>query len=90
MKALPVRYHLEIYESSWQNDPSASWRSDSPFPALSIGEYFEHRNIEGWQAPPAEGQRFKIMEIEHIFWESENSHIGHKLMVLLGVINNDT
>ena len=29
------------------------------------------------------------MEIEHIFWEIRDSHIGHKLMVLLGTINYD-
>ena len=89
MKSLPVRHHLEIYESSWRNDPSVAWSSDNPFPALSTGDYFEHGTIEGWYAPPAEGQRFQIIEIEHIFWEIGDSHIGHKLMVLLGIINND-
>ena len=89
MKSLPVRYHIEVYESSWQNDPSVAWNSDNPFPAMSAGDYFEHRTIEGWHAPPDEGQRVQIVEIGHIFWEIGDSHIGHKLMVLLGIINND-
>ena len=89
MERLPVQYHLEVYESSWKNDPSVAWSSDGPFPALSMGDYFEHRTIESWHAPPTEGQRFQVMEIEHIFWEIRDSHIGHKLMVLLGIINYD-
>ena len=90
MKSLPIRHHLEVYGSSWQNDPSVAWSSDNQFPALSPGEYFEHSTIEGWHSPPTEGQRFQIIEIEHIFWEIGDSHIGHKLMVLLGITNNDT
>lgn len=89
MKSLPVRYHLEIYESSWLNDPSVAWLSDKPYLALSTGDYFEHRSIEGWYHPPAEGQRFQIVEIKHILWEIEDSHISHKLMVLLGITNNN-
>lgn len=90
MKSLPLRYHLEVYESSWQNDPSVAWSSDNPFPALSTGDYFEHSTIEGWHAPPTEDQRFRIMEIEHIFWEIGDSHIGYKLMILLEITNKDT
>ena len=89
MSSLPLRYHLEVYESSWQNDPSVAWSSDNPFPTLSTGDYFEHSTIEGWYNPPTEIQRFRIIEIEHIFWEIGDSHIGHKLMVLLGITNND-
>ena len=89
MESLPIQYHLEIYESSWVNDPSIVWSSHSPFPALSTGDYFEHRGIEGWYAPPADGQRFQVMEIEHNFWKIKDSHIGHNLMVLLGIVNHD-
>ena len=89
MKSLPIRYRLEVYESSWQNDPSVAWSSDNPFPALSTGEFFDHWAIEGWHTPPTKGQRFRIMEIEHIFWEIEDSHIGHKLMVLLEITKDD-
>lgn len=89
MKNLPLRHHLEIYESSWQNDPSIAWSSDNPFPAFSTGDYFEHRTIEGWHNPPNEGQRLQIIEIEHIFWEIKNSHIGHKIMILLEITNSD-
>ena len=88
MKRLPVQYHLEVYESSWKNAPSVAWSSENPFPALSTGDYFEHRTIEGWYDPPRENQRFQVVEIEHIFWEIKDSHISHKLMILLGITDH--
>jgi hypothetical protein len=84
MDKLPIEYHLEVYESSFKNDPSIAWTGTTPFPTISVGEYFAHDTIEGWYNPPTSNQRFRVKEVEHIFWEGKD-HIGHKLMVLLEV-----
>lgn len=85
MKALPTQYHLEVYESSFINDPVLGIESTTPFPAISIGERFNHQGLsnEVWSNPPQSDQEFRVKDIEHIFWVIENSHIGHKLMVRL-------
>lgn len=86
MDILPIEYHLEVYEESFINDPSISWSSKSAFPALTVGDYFEHRAYDRWYNTPQQGERFKVKEIEHIFWEIGESHIGHKLMVCLETV----
>lgn len=85
---LPIEYHIEIYVDSWLDDPAIAWKSDKPFPALSVGDYFEHRTAGDWLIRPAENQRFKIKEIDHILWAIDDSHIAHKLMVLLEIVED--
>ncbi len=87
MKALPTQYHIEVYENSFRNDASWSAESSTPFPAIAIGEAFQHLGIEAaWYTPPSSGQVFRVKDIEHIYWVIESSHIGHKLMVALEVV----
>ena len=86
MNNLPIEYHLEVYEDTFVNDPSISWSSSTPFPAVAVGDYFEHRNYDHWYKTPKQGERFEVKEIEHIFWEIAEDHIGHKLMVCLEVV----
>ena len=87
MKPLPTRYHIEVYEDSFINDPSWSVESTTPFPAIATGERFNHLSLDtGWYNPPNNYQEFRVRDIEHIFWVIENSHIGHKLMVALELV----
>lgn len=83
--ALPIEYHIEVYEDSFLNDPVWSAKALTSFPTLSVGDAFNHRGLGelAWEALPAQGQQFTVAKIEHIFWELENRHIGHKLMVAL-------
>ena len=85
MKALPIHYHIEVYENSFTNDPSWAAESITPFPTLSKGDGFNHSSLAefGWSNPPNKNQEFRVKDIEHIFWQIENSHLGHKLMVSL-------
>lgn len=89
MNALPVNYHLEVYEDSFMNDPVWHAEATNSFPALSIGDSFNHRGLGdvAWYTLPQSGQCFRIKDIEHIFWIIEGSHIGHKLMVALELGN---
>lgn len=89
MKTLPIEYHFEVYESTFVNDPSISWSASTPFPTLSIGDFFEHGAYDRWYETPQKGQRFQVKEIEHIFWEISDSHIGHKLMVCLEIVQSE-
>ena len=89
MQSLPNEYHIEVYEESFINDPSISWSSKSPYPAVNVGDFFEHRTYDRWYNTPKPGERFVVKEIEHIFWEIEGSHIGHKLMVCLKAVVGD-
>ena len=84
----PVRYSVEIYVDSWL-EPDAGWRVETPFPSVSVGDYFEHRTYDRWQRPLGPDQRLKVKEVEHIFWEIEGSHLGHKLMILLEVVKDE-
>ena len=83
MEKLPIEYHLEVYETSFRNDPSVSMMSDSQFPAISVGDYYNHRLTSNWDYPPKPDEAFQVNRIEHIIWENEGHHIGHKLMVCL-------
>ena len=89
MEKRPIEYHLEVYENSFINDPSISWTTSSPFQTLSVGDYFDHRLYDRWHDKPRQGQRFKIKEINHIMWEIEENHIGHKLMVCVQTVEGE-
>jgi hypothetical protein len=84
--SVPIQYHIEVYEGSFENDPTFSWEATTPFPAIVVGDFFERSTIEGWISPPKSGQRFRVREVEHIFWKINSSHIGHKLMVCLQLV----
>ena len=83
-KILPMQHHLEVYEESFDSHTvSYHLGSSTPF-FISVGDHFNHRLHDGWLNPPnTETEKFVVSEIEHIFWTIENSHHGHKLMVLL-------
>lgn len=83
--SLPIEYHIEVYQDSFLNDPIWGVQANSAFPAISVGDAFNHRGVGdlAWDPLPVQGQEFIVAKVEHIFWEIENHHIGHKLMVAL-------
>lgn len=82
MKTLPIKYHLEIYERSFINHATASFESDSPFMAISKGDYVDpgmwNDRID---APPVTW--FKVTEVVHRVWEIGSSHIGHQVGICI-------
>lgn len=83
-KLLPTQYHLEVYEDSFTNDPSFHMQSSTPFSALSVGEYFNHRAHDCWHdSPNTATEKFVIRQVEHIFWTIEGSHNAQKIMLVL-------
>lgn len=83
----PIEYHFELYENTFINDPVWSVQASSPFPAVSVGDRFEHRALGefAWDKLPNKDQEFRVKDVEHIFWEV-SSQIGHKLMVKLEIV----
>ena len=88
MSAQQIEYHLEVYEDSFINDPVWSVEAKTPFPTLSIGDRFNHQGLLdiAWDREPAENQEFRVIDIDHIFWDIGGKY-GHKLMVKLGLSN---
>lgn len=83
-KFLPTYYHLEVYEDSFANEPSYFVESTNAFLALSVGDYFDHRNYDFWQnAPDTKTEKFVIKQIEHVVFAIKDSHNTHKIMILL-------
>jgi len=87
MTTFEQKYHLEVYEIDWVNDPSISWSSNYLFPSIAVGDYFEHRAYNRWQTELKKDERFIVKEIKHIFWEETDS-VCHKLMVLLDIVSS--
>jgi len=83
-KLLPTKYYLEICENSLANTPTLSFESSTPIGSFNVGDYFNHRNYDGWiKRPKTETEKFVITQVEHIIWKIEDSHIGHKTIICL-------
>lgn len=86
-KVLQTRYYLEVYENSFANDPTLAFESSSPIGAFNVGDYFNHRNFDGWiKRPITETEKFVIKQVEHIVFKSEDLHVGHKVMICLKIV----
>ena len=86
-KLLPTRYYLEICENSLANDPTIVFESSTPIGTFNVGDYFNHRTFDGWiKRSNTESEKFVITQVEHIVWETEDSHIGHKIMICLKIV----
>jgi len=81
MDALPVQYHLEIYERTFINDPSVSLSTSAPLGSFAVGDTFDYRTFDSWDKPPGPEEEFEISAVRHIIWEIDRAHVGHKLML---------
>ena len=81
---LPIRYHLEIYENSFVNDPSAAFSSNTPFMAFHIGEHFDPRSLGGSDVPA--DHWWKITDVVHRAWQIDKSHIGHQVGICVSAV----
>jgi hypothetical protein len=83
MDPLPIRYHLEVYEGSYADDPLVTYECSSPLPAMSIGDLFDSRSFNPGQDPLPGGEIFRIREICHTLWVVDHSHVDYTAMVCL-------
>lgn len=74
--SLSIHYHLEIYHTSFVNDPSMSFSSSNPFMAFNVGDFFD---ASGWSHDSKPGQWWKITAIVHRVWEIKDFHVGQQV-----------
>jgi len=84
--ALPVHYYLEIYETSFENDPAASFDGTTPFMAFHVGEHFDARCLRDTNVDVPPGHWWKITQVVHRVWEIEKSHISHQVGICVSVV----
>ncbi|EGR3356022.1 TPA: hypothetical protein ACQYFN_004656 [Vibrio parahaemolyticus] len=84
IELLPTIYSLEVYEDSFENDPSYHVNSQTAFSAISVGDYFNHRVADTWyDRPDTAKEKFQIQEVEHIVFVHDGLQNHHKTMIKL-------
>lgn len=82
----PIRYHIQVH-THWLDHPVWHAESDSPFPAITIGDRFNHRGLDCvWDPEPKDGQTYRVKDIGHIFSE-HHKHLSHVLQVYLEIVD---
>lgn len=71
---VPAPYTLLLFEESFHRPPLWITKAASPFPALAVGDSFEHGGLPAirWCREPEAGQIFKITQIKHDFHDDED------------------
>jgi hypothetical protein len=71
MSAQPIEYSFEVYEESFANAPVWSVEATTPFPAVSIGDRFNHLGLEvAWGRTASEEEEYRVVDIDHVFSNS--------------------
>ena len=87
--SLPVNYHLELYTSSFANDPFYGAKLNGPLGAFSVGDEFDTRTFDQFPLKVAAGSVGVIAKVQHILWEISGSHFSHKIMLVIDVKPRD-
>ena len=74
---LETEYHLEIYPPNDTSYIIGNYCSKTPFLAMSVGDIIHPSSLNTTDEP----ETLVVKDIQHIIWEIENSHIGHKLCI---------
>jgi len=72
-----IEYHLEFYPPNDTSYIIGEYFSNTPFLSMNIGDaiHASSFNLDD------KAKTLRIKDIQHIIWEIEGSHIGHKLCV---------
>jgi hypothetical protein len=87
MKGLPVEYHYEFYTTRF-GDPFYGCQTSNPLATISKGDYLDWRGFRDFPLEVASKSRLRVESVEHILWEIENDHIGHKIMYVIEVVKD--
>ena len=68
-----VQYHLEIYEPGSCDDVWVYFKTSKPLFSISRGDII---NPGMWPHSQAPMKVLRVVAVEHIIWEIEDSHIG--------------
>jgi hypothetical protein len=77
-KMLTTRYSLEIYEPNSVSDVCVHFSSSTPFQSIAKDDII---NPGLWPNSKSPMKVLKVVSVEHMVWEIENSHITHKICV---------
>ncbi|WP_459729811.1 hypothetical protein [Pseudomonas sp. MHK4] len=83
MSAQSIGYRFEVYEESFTNAPVWSVEAITPFPAVSIGDRFNHLGLDvAWGRTATDEEEYRVVDIDHYFSQSEGK-LAYKTMVKL-------
>lgn len=81
MSAQPIEYLFEVYEESFTNASVWSVAAATPFPAVSIGDRFNHLRLDAARGTnTSEEEEYRVVDIDHVFSDSEGK-LACKTMV---------
>lgn len=75
-------YILEVYETDRRggSDAILSFRSQTPFMAIHVGEFIELDGSNFPKATPGQG-RYRVVEVSHVIWNTDSPR--HQVMVFV-------
>jgi hypothetical protein len=73
-----VQYHVEVYEPGSADDVWVCFKTTKPLFSISRGDIV---NPGTWPNSKAPMRVLRVVAVEHIIWEIQDSHIGDKLCV---------
>lgn len=74
---MKTNHYIEIYEPNDNSCVAAHYESETPFGALHVGDEINGASLNN----TSDKRHLRITDIQHIFWEIEDSHIAHKICV---------
>ena len=74
---LPIQYWMEIYPPNDTSYIIAEYFSSTPFASMNKGDIISASSLNQTD----EAKTLIIKDIQHIIWEVDDSHIGHKLCI---------
>ncbi len=82
---LPIQYRVEFYKESVTNDPIYSFKTTSvPF-SFSRGDKVDPITLGNNSL--STNSIYEVVDVIHLCWMIENSHIGHSLSVVLSTVD---
>jgi hypothetical protein len=83
MSAQQIEYYFEVYKESFTNAPVWSIEAITPFPAVSIGDRFNHQGLDAaWGETASEEEEYRVVDIDHVFSDT-GGKIAYKTRVKL-------
>ncbi|VVO66669.1 MULTISPECIES: hypothetical protein [Pseudomonas] len=83
MSAQQIEYSFEVYEKSFTNAAVWSVEAITPFPAVSIGDRFNHLGLDiAWGKTASEEEEYRVVDIDHVFSDT-GGKLAHKTRVKL-------
>ena len=78
----PTKYRIEIYEESYENDPTITFFSSTPFLSINVGDMFDPTCWSHGQ-PEDQKKSFKVTGKRHLLMTTAPSHNFHSLSILV-------